>query len=161
MDERTIVPILSKFRHFSMLLQFILNRSTSRYLRVFSEGYSCGKWVSTGKKFVFKLGKMMIRLLQETWNQIRKKYLKKCIRTLWWHLRNITSQRIFQVKEKEDNFETTKFVLNVSTVLAPPPFLFLSWHLLVAPPYKICVTTRSCWHYLDYWFLFYCCNYNP
>jgi hypothetical protein len=25
MDERTIVPILSKFRHFSMLLQFILN----------------------------------------------------------------------------------------------------------------------------------------
>jgi hypothetical protein len=24
MDERTIVPILSKFRHFSMLLQFIL-----------------------------------------------------------------------------------------------------------------------------------------
>jgi hypothetical protein len=26
MAERTIVPILSKFRHFSMLLQFILNR---------------------------------------------------------------------------------------------------------------------------------------
>jgi hypothetical protein len=25
MDERTIVSILSKFRHFSMLLQFILN----------------------------------------------------------------------------------------------------------------------------------------
>jgi hypothetical protein len=25
MDERTIVPILSKFRHFSMLLQFIIN----------------------------------------------------------------------------------------------------------------------------------------
>jgi hypothetical protein len=25
MDERTIVPILSNFRHFSMLLQFILN----------------------------------------------------------------------------------------------------------------------------------------
>jgi hypothetical protein len=24
MDERTVVPILSKFRHFSMLLQFIL-----------------------------------------------------------------------------------------------------------------------------------------
>jgi hypothetical protein len=27
MDERTIVPILSKFRHFSMLLQFILKHN--------------------------------------------------------------------------------------------------------------------------------------
>jgi hypothetical protein len=30
MDERTIVPILSKFRHFSMLLQFILKGPLDR-----------------------------------------------------------------------------------------------------------------------------------
>jgi hypothetical protein len=29
MDERTIVPILSNFRHFSMLLQFILKQKVA------------------------------------------------------------------------------------------------------------------------------------
>jgi hypothetical protein len=53
MDERTIVPILSKFRRFSMLLQFILN-DTDYFEKGISIYFFCYNFQIVGSAGIIK-----------------------------------------------------------------------------------------------------------